>query len=478
MDSNIGVIGLSVMGMNLALNMADNGYKVSIFNRTTSVVDKVMKENFNKNFVPSYTLEDFVKSLEKPRRIFIMVKSGEPVDMLIDQLVDMVDEDDIIIDGGNSYYKDTIRRTKFLEKKKINYLGVGISGGEEGARFGPAIMPGGDINAYKYVQTIFEKISAKAYGEPCCKYISNDGAGHYVKMVHNGIEYADMQLISEAYTILKHIGKMNNEEIKEVFESWNKEELESYLIEITADILGMREDGVYLLDKILDKASQKGTGKWTNLEAIDLGVDVSVITAALNARFMSNLKEERKKGSKILKFDIDEKNVLKDLVDVYKLDKEYLVRIVKNALYISKIVAYAQGFKLLSVAQKNYDWNFNFSEIAKIFRGGCIIRAKFLNDISDAFSECDNIDNLMFTKFFSREINDKIGDFRKLISIVVQYGVSVSAMSSAISYIDTYRTENSGANLIQAQRDYFGAHTFERIDMEGNFHYDWSSKNE
>lgn len=463
--NNIGVIGLSVMGMNLALNMADNGYKVAIFNRTTSVVDKVMEEHFHKNFTPTYDLKSFVDSLEKPRRIFIMVKSGNPVDLLIEQLESMVDEGDIIIDGGNSYYKDTVRRTQYLREKGINYLGVGISGGEEGARFGPAIMPGGNKEAYKYVKDIFENISAKAYGEACCNYISEDGSGHYVKMVHNGIEYADMQLISEAYMILKHIGGLTNEELKNVFEDWNKSELESYLIEITANIFKVREDDEsYLLDKIMDKASQKGTGKWTNLEAIELGVDASVITSALNSRFMSNLKEERQKGSKILD---------KNTVESANVNKEELVELVKNSLYVSKIVAYAQGFKLLDSAQKEYNWELDFSQIAKIFRGGCIIRAKFLNDISDSFKSDKNIDNLMFTEFFSREINARLGDFRRLVSIAVQSGVSISAMSSAISYIDIYRTENSGANLIQAQRDYFGSHTFERIDSEGSFHYDW-----
>lgn len=466
MKSNIGVIGLSVMGMNLALNMADNGYKVSIFNRTSSVVDKVMKEHGHENFIPTYNLEDFVNSLEKPRRVFLMVKSGVAVDMLIDQLLELLDENDIIIDGGNSYFKDTIRRTNYLKEKNIYFLGVGISGGEEGARFGPAIMPGGDREAYSYVSEMFEKISAKAYGEACCKYISKDGAGHYVKMVHNGIEYADMQLIAEAYTLLKKIAGFTNADLHDIFEKWNNTELESYLIEITANIFKVRESDRYLLDMIVDKASQKGTGKWTNIEAIDLGVDISVITAALNGRFMSNLKDERIKGERIIEPRVDD-------VENFNIVIEEFVELVKNALYVSKIVSYAQGFKLLNVAQKKYGWTLNFSEIAKIFRGGCIIRAKFLNDISDAFKEEENIDNLMFTKFFANEINTRLADLRKLVSIAVQSGVAVYAMTSALEYIDTYRTGQSGANMIQAQRDYFGAHTFERVDKEGSYHFDW-----
>lgn len=465
MKSNIGVIGLSVMGMNLALNMADNGYKVSIFNRTTSVVDKVMEEHGHDNFLPTHSLKEFVDSLEKPRRIFVMVKSGAPVDMLIEQLIPLVDEGDIIIDGGNSYFKDTIRRNNYLKEKNIYFLGVGVSGGEEGARFGPAIMPGGDKGAYSHVAEIFEKISAKAYGEACCKYISTDGSGHYVKMVHNGIEYADMQLIAEAYTLLKRVAGFSNDELQEIFAQWNESELESYLIEITSNIFKVKEGDKYLLDIIMDKASQKGTGKWTNLEAIDLGVDISVITAALNGRFMSNLKEERIKGERIIKPSTTDA--------ASEINREELIGLVKNALYVSKIVSYAQGFKLLSVAEKEYGWKLNFSEIAKIFRGGCIIRAKFLNDISDAFKNEEDVDNLMFTDFFANEINTRLGDLRKLVSIAVQTGVPVSAMASALEYIDTYRNAQSGANMIQAQRDYFGAHTFERVDKEGSFHFDW-----
>jgi phosphogluconate dehydrogenase (decarboxylating) len=477
--NNIGVIGLSVMGLNLALNMADKGYKVSIYNRTSSVVDEVMRDHGHENFTPTYNLENFVKSLERPRRVFLMIKSGKPIDMVIDQLIGLLDEGDIIIDGGNSYFKDTIRRSNYLEDKKINYLGVGISGGEEGARFGPAIMPSGNREAYEHVKDIFENISAKAYGEACCKYISTAGSGHYVKMVHNGIEYGDMQLISEAYILLRDLGGMDNGQIQEVFEAWNKTELESYLIEITANILKVKEaDGSYLVDKILDKSAQKGTGKWTNLEAIDLGVDVSVITAALNARYMSGLKDERVKLSKIIGQNKAEFTGKKDILDLMGLGREDLVDLVKNSLYASKIVSYAQGFKLLSVAEKEYGWDLNFADIAKIFRGGCIIRAKFLNDISAAFDQDKGVENLLMTDFFAKEINDRLADLRKLVAIGAMEGIPITAMSAALAYVDTYRSSRLGANIVQAQRDYFGAHTFERVDVDGVFHHDWIDEDE
>lgn len=459
--NNIGVIGLSVMGKNLALNMADNGYKVAIYNRTTRVVDEVKDEH--KNFAPTYSLEEMINSLEKPRKIFLMIKAGAPVDMSLASIAPLLEEGDIIIDGGNSYFKDTIRRTQEMKKFGINFFGVGVSGGEEGARFGPAIMPGGDKEAYKHIEKILTDISAKAYDEPCCNYIATDGGGHYVKMVHNGIEYGDMELIAESYSILKNVGGLSNEEISEVFTEWNKGELDSYLIEITADILKVREGNHYLLDRILDKAAQKGTGKWTNLEAIDLGVDISVITSALNARFMSNLKDERIKAEMIISGNT---------IDA-KIDREELIKTVRNALYIAKIVSYSQGFKLLSKAEEVYGWEFNFPEIAKIFRGGCIIRAKFLNDISEAFASDKDVKNLMVTDFFAGEINSRLKYLRQLVSIAAQRGIAIPSMYSALGYIDTYKSAELSANMIQAQRDYFGAHTFERVDKEGSFHYDW-----
>ena len=463
MKSNIGLIGLSVMGVNLALNMADNGYKVSIFNRTTSKVDEVKKNRPHDNFNYCYSLEEMVNSLEKPRKIMFMVKAGEAVDMLIQQLIPLLENGDILIDGGNSYFKDTVIREKYLAEKNIDYVGAGVSGGEEGARFGPAIMIGAKKEVYDKIGKIFSDISAKVDNYPCSALMSTDGAGHYVKMVHNGIEYADMQLISEAYTILKDVGKLTNDELHEVFDDWNKSELESYLIEITSDIFKVKEGNSYLIDKILDVANQKGTGKWTNLEAIELGVDISTIASALNMRFMSTLKAERQKGSSIIKRQGNKSSIAKD----------ELIEMVRHSLYVSKIVAYAQGFKLLDTAQKEYGWELDFSNIAKIFRGGCIIRAKFLNDISDAFSQDKKVENLMFTDFFDSQINQNIAYLRQLVSLSAQNEVPIPAMSNALSYIDVYSTSTTGANLIQAQRDYFGAHTFERIDKEGKFHFDW-----
>ena len=408
MKQNIGVIGLSVMGSNLALNIADNGFEVAVFNRTTSVVDKMLEEHPHKNVVGRYSLQELVDGLEKPRKVVLMVKAGFAVDSLIDQLTPILDKGDIIIDGGNSFFKDTQRRYDLLLEKGINYFGVGVSGGEEGARFGPALMPGGDEKAYEEIRPILEAIAAKVNGIPCCSYTSTGGAGHYVKMVHNGIEYGDMQLISEAYKVLKHLGGFTNEELQQTFEEWNKGELESYLIEITANIFKVKEeDGSYLVDKILDKSQQKGTGKWTNEQAIDLGIDVSVITAALNGRYMSNLKQ-----------------------------------------------------------------------IAKIFRGGCIIQAKILQNIIEAYQNNPELANLIFDPFFKNVIETRQDNLREVAALAITNRLPLSAMTSAISYLDIYTTAESGANLIQAQRDYFGAHTFERTDKEGNYHYDWVGNNE
>lgn len=463
---HIGLIGLSVMGRNLALNIGDKGYKVAIFNRTVKVVDEVLEKYNHPNLFGAYSLKELIEELETPRKIMLMVKAGEAVDMLIEQLLPYLEQGDILIDGGNAYFKDTIRRAKYLKEKGIRFLGVGVSGGEEGARLGPALMPGGDFEAYKNVEGIFNHIAAKVNGEPCCNYIGSDGAGHYVKMVHNGIEYADMQLISEAYMILKHLGKFNNMEMHNIFKQWNKGELESYLIKITSNILTVKDDKSenYLLDMILDKASQKGTGKWTNIEAIDLGVDVSIISSALNARFMSNLKEERVKANKIL--ESNTKNFT-------KVDKDELIELVRKSLYSSKIACYAQGFQLLRAAAKEYNWDLNYANIARIFRGGCIIQAKFLSDIIKAYEENNNVENLMLTKGFSESLNKNDESLRKTISIAIKNKIPITAMSSALGYIDTYSFRELGANLIQAQRDYFGAHTFQRVDMEGNYHFDW-----
>lgn len=463
---DIGLIGLRVMGSNLALNMADHGYSVAIYNRTYSVGQQVIKDNPDANLTLFEHLKDFVAALSKPRKVILMVQAGKPVDYVIADLLPLLDQGDIIIDGGNSNFNDTIKRTKELESKGFRYLGVGISGGEEGARFGPAIMPGGSKDSYQYVQPIFEAIAAKADdGLPCVDYIGADGAGHYVKMVHNGIEYADMQLIAESYALLKHLGGLTNKELSEVFNEWNQGELDSYLIEITAQIFKTKdpETNNDLIDMILDRAAQKGTGKWTTEEALNTGTDASLLTSAVYARLMSSKKDERVHASKILKYDAPKLNI----------DKKEFVEMVRQALYASKIIAYAQGFDLMKNAAKLHNWDLNFESIAKIFRAGCIIRAKFLNIISDAYGKDKNLVNLMLDDAFSNTLQKYQFNLRKTITKAVIHGVSTPAFTAAISYFDAYRTKNSSANLIQAQRDLFGAHTFERIDKKGDFHHNW-----
>jgi len=463
---DVGLIGLRVMGSNLALNMADNGYSVAIYNRTYSVGQQVIKDNPDANLTLFEHLKDFVAALSKPRKVILMVQAGKPVDYVIADLLPLLDQGDIIIDGGNSNFNDTIKRTKELESKGFRYLGVGISGGEEGARFGPAIMPGGSKDSYQYVQPIFEAIAAKADdGLPCVDYIGADGAGHYVKMVHNGIEYADMQLIAESYALLKHLGGLTNKELSEVFNEWNQGELDSYLIEITAQIFKTKdpETNNDLIDMILDRAAQKGTGKWTTEEALNTGTDASLLTSAVYARLMSSKKDERVHASKILKYDAPK----------LSMNKKEFVEMVRQALYASKIIAYAQGFDLMKNAAKLHNWDLNFESIAKIFRAGCIIRAKFLNIISDAYGKNKNLVNLMLDDTFSNTLQKYQFNLRKTITKAVIHGVSTPAFTAAISYFDAYRTKNSSANLIQAQRDLFGAHTFERIDKKGDFHHNW-----
>lgn len=465
--NDIGVIGLAVMGSNLALNMADHGYDVALYNRTYSVGEKVMAENPHDHLHLYEELSDFVASLSAPRKIVLMVKAGAPVDRVIDGLIPLLDQGDIIMDGGNSNFRDTIRRTEAIEAQGLRYLGVGISGGEEGARFGPAIMPGGSQDAYAHVSAILEDISAKAEGEPCCTYIGTDGAGHYVKMVHNGIEYADMQLIAESYSLLKHVGGLNNDELAETFSDWNQGELESFLIEITAQIFKELDPktGNTLVDMILDTAAQKGTGKWTAEEALNTGTDASLLTSAVFARFMSADKQARVHASKELHYDapaieIDDQNAF--------------VNSVKEALYASKIIAYAQGFDLMKRASSEYGWNLNFGEIAKVFREGCIIRAKFLNRISEAYDKNSDLANLMLDSYFNEKLTTYQKSLREVSALAIQAGISIPAFTNAISYFDSYRNERSNANLIQAQRDLFGAHTFERIDEEGHFHHEWN----
>ncbi len=464
--NDIGVIGLAVMGSNLALNMADHDYEVAIYNRTYAVGEAVVKNNPHPKMHLYKELEDFVQSLALPRKIVLMVKAGRPVDLVIEGLLPLLSEGDIIMDGGNSNFNDTIKRTKEIEALGFRYLGVGISGGEEGARFGPAIMPGGSKDAYEHVSEILESISAKYNGEPCCTYMGSDGAGHYVKMVHNGIEYADMQLIAESYSILKHIGNFSNDEIQAIFSKWNEGELESFLIEISAQIFSVKDPETHnhLIDMILDKAAQKGTGKWTAEEALNTGTDASLLTSSVFARFMSAQKDQRVKASSILDYDAPALNIE---------DKEAFVEDVRQALYASKIIAYAQGFDLMKNASLEYGWDLQFGAIAKVFREGCIIRARFLNRITEAYDTNPSLDNLMVDDSFKSSLLEYQGNLRKITSLAITQGVSVPAFTTAISYFDAYRTASSSANLIQAQRDLFGAHTYERVDREGDFHTEW-----
>ena len=461
----IGVIGMAVMGRNLALNIESRGFSVSIYNRSRDKTEEVIAEHSDKRLVPYYSIEDFVNSLEKPRRILIMVQAGKGTDAVIDELRPLLDKGDIIIDGGNAYFEDTIRRNKMLSDEGFNFIGTGVSGGEEGALKGPSIMPGGQKEAYELVAPILEKIAAKANGEPCVAYIGPDGAGHYVKMAHNGIEYGDMQLIAESYCVLKHVGGLTNDELSDVFSDWNKGELDSYLTEITADIFKYKdENGDYLVDKILDAAGNKGTGKWTSQSALDLGEPLSLITESVFARYISAIKEQRVAASKVLKGPNKE---------VFTGDKQALIEKVRKALYMGKIISYAQGFAQLKAASEHYNWQLNYGEIAKIFRAGCIIRAQFLQKITDAYNENNNIDNLLLAPYFSKTVEAYQQSLRDVICLAVSQGIAVPTLSAAIAYYDSYRSAVLPANLIQAQRDYFGAHTYKRIDKEGVFHTDW-----
>ncbi|OCG01855.1 NADP-dependent phosphogluconate dehydrogenase [Gilliamella apis] len=461
----IGVIGMAVMGRNLALNIESRGFSVSIYNRSRDKTEEVIAEHSDKRLVPYYSIEDFVNSLEKPRRILIMVQAGKGTDAVIDELRPLLDKGDIIIDGGNAYFEDTIRRNKMLSDEGFNFIGTGVSGGEEGALKGPSIMPGGQKEAYELVAPILEKIAAKANGEPCVAYIGPDGAGHYVKMAHNGIEYGDMQLIAESYSVLKHVGGLTNDELSDVFSDWNKGELDSYLTEITADIFKYKdENGDYLVDKILDAAGNKGTGKWTSQSALDLGEPLSLITESVFARYISAIKDQRVAASKVLKGPSKE---------VFTGDKQVLIEKVRKALYMGKIISYAQGFAQLKAASEHYNWQLNYGEIAKIFRAGCIIRAQFLQKITDAYNENNNIDNLLLAPYFSKTVEAYQQSLRDVICLAVSHGIAVPTLSAAIAYYDSYRSAVLPANLIQAQRDYFGAHTYKRIDKEGVFHTDW-----
>ena len=462
----IGVIGLAVMGKNLALNIESRGYSVAVYNRSREKTDEFLQEAKGKNIVGTYSIEEFVNALEKPRKILLMVKAGAATDATIEQLKPYLEKGDIVIDGGNTYFKDTQRRNKELAELGIHFIGAGVSGGEEGALKGPSIMPGGQKEAHELVRPIFEAIAAKVDGEPCTTYIGPDGAGHYVKMVHNGIEYGDMQLIAEAYFLLKHVLGLNAQELHEVFAEWNKGELDSYLIEITADIFTKidEETGKPLVDVILDKAGQKGTGKWTSQNALDLGVPLPIITESVFARFISAMKDERVKASKLL---------AGPAVKPYEGDRAHFIEAVRRALYMSKICSYAQGFAQMKAASEEYNWNLQYGNIAMIFRGGCIIRAQFLQKIKEAYDRDPALPNLLLDPYFKEIVENYQQSLREIVATAAMRGIPVPAFASALAYYDSYRMETLPANLIQAQRDYFGAHTYERIDKEGVFHTEW-----
>ncbi|MGG3889156.1 NADP-dependent phosphogluconate dehydrogenase [Metabacillus fastidiosus] len=462
----IGVIGLAVMGKNLALNIESRGYSISVYNRSSNKTDEFLEEAKGKNVVGTYSVEEFVQSLESPRKILLMVKAGVPTDATIEQLLPYLDKGDILIDGGNTLFTDTQRRNKDLAESGIHFIGTGVSGGEEGALKGPSIMPGGQKEAFELVRPIFEAIAAKVDGDACTTYIGPDGAGHYVKMVHNGIEYGDMQLISEAYFLMKNVLGLSAEELHEVFAEWNKGELDSYLIEITADIFTKKDDetGKPLVDVILDTAGQKGTGKWTSQSALDLGVPLPIITESVFSRFISAMKEERVKASKVLSGP---------KVKAYEGNKEELVEAIRKALYMSKICSYAQGFAQMRAASNEYNWDLRYGDIAMIFRGGCIIRAAFLQKIKDAYDREPGLDNLLLDPYFKEIVEGYQGALRQILALAIENGVPVPCFSAALAYYDSYRTETLPANLLQAQRDYFGAHTYQRVDKEGIFHTEW-----
>src|SRR5436305_8517072 len=464
---DIGLIGLAVMGENLALNLESKGFSVAVFNRTTEVTEKFAAGRAKgKNIRPTRTIEEFVAALKKPRIAMMMIKAGKPVDIVIGEIVPFLEPGDVLIDGGNSLFTDTARRGKELEEKGIHFVGMGVSGGEEGALKGPSLMPGGPRESWEIIEKIFRKIAAQVDGEPCCRYMGPDGAGHYVKMVHNGIEYGDMQLICEAYAILKDVVGMDDKELAETFTEWNKGELDSYLIDITAQIFRKKdpETGKALVDVILDKAGQKGTGLWTLQSAIAQSVVISTINAAVEARVISSRKEERVAASRILPQPKPKK---------FTGDKKKLVDAVRHALYASKIVSYAQGMELLGAASKQYNWDLNFGDIATIWRGGCIIRAKFLNCIVDAYKRDPALHNLLIDSYFTDIIRNTQDNCRVAVSSAVEFGVAVPAFSASLAYFDSYRSARLPSNLLQAQRDFFGAHTYERVDKPGVFHTEW-----
>ena len=463
----IGVVGMAVMGKNLALNIESRGYTVAIYNRTGSKTEAVAKEHADKHLVPSYTIKDFVASLEKPRRIILMVKAGAGTDAVIQELLPLLDKGDVLIDGGNTFFKGTMRRNKELDRSGINFIGMGVSGGELGALKGPSMMPGGQKEAYDLVAPIFEQMAAKADdGAPCVTYIGPNGAGHYVKMIHNGIEYGDEELIAESYHLLHELVGLSVDDIATIFNNWNKGELDSYLIDITADILTRKDDlgsGKPIVDMILDRTANKGTGKWSSANALELEIPQSLITESVYARYISMMKQERVKASKVLPKPVGK-------VD---FDKNEIVEMIRKALYFSKIMSYAQGFEQMRIASAHYDWHLDYANIARIWRSGCIIRAQFLQNITDAYEKNPDLQNLMLDDYFLNITKQYQEAVRDLVGLAVKAGVPVPGFSAAIAYFDAYRSERLPANIIQAERDYFGAHTYERTDREGSFHYPW-----
>jgi len=468
--ADIGLIGLAVMGENLVLNMESKGFTVAVYNRTVEKVDNFISgRGAGKNFIGAHSIKELCDSLERPRKVMMLVKAGKAVDDFIEQIIPYLEPGDVIIDGGNTHFPDTIRRTKYVESKGLLYIGTGVSGGEEGALKGPSIMPGGSPAAWQLVKPIFQSICAKAGDDPCCDWVGEDGAGHFVKMVHNGIEYGDMQLICEAYQIMKDVLGMSAQEMHEVFKEWNEGELGSYLIEITRDILGYKsETGEVVVDMILDTAGQKGTGKWTGISALDLGVPLTLIGEAVFARCLSAQKEERVVASK--KFQGPEIE--------FNGDKKAFINDLKNALYASKIVSYAQGYLLMREAAKEHNWNLNNGGIALMWRGGCIIRSVFLGKIKEAFDKNPELSNLLLDPFFKEKVQNSQASWRKVVATAIENGIPVPAFATALNYFDAYRTERLPANLLQAQRDYFGAHTYERIDKPRGvfFHTNWTGR--
>ncbi len=469
--ADIGLIGLAVMGENLVLNMESKGFTVAVYNRTVEKVDRFVNgRGKGKNIIGTHSLEELVAALERPRKVMLLVKAGKPVDDFIEQLIPLLEPGDIIIDGGNSHFRDTIRRTKYVESKGLLFIGTGVSGGEEGALHGPSMMPGGSPAAWPHVKEIFQKIAAKVEdGTPCADWVGENGAGHFVKMVHNGIEYGDMQLIAESYFIMKELLKMTPDEMHEVFAEWNKGELDSYLIEITADILAYKdEDGEPLVEKILDTAGQKGTGKWTAIAALDEGVPLTLIAESVFARFLSAQKEERVAASKVLhgpapRFEGDRQPFLEDI---------------RRALYASKIISYAQGFTLMREAAATYGWDLDYGRIALLWRGGCIIRSAFLGKIHEAYRNDPNLRNLILDPYFKEIVEGNQESWRRVVSTALTHGIAIPSMAAALTYYDGYRTGRLPANLIQAQRDYFGAHTYERVDRPRGefFHTNWTGR--